>query len=1505
MKYLHFPRRFVYPTHSKEAHRDHLFKLLWRACSVLEQPSIGATARQCLVGRQTALNVLLRKTNSWSVDSFVAHAHRSAVALESSPDDCARAGSAVQLSDFCLKALKDREGVGWPAGTVEAGGVHSGWVEWLQYCAGLYEKVGDRAEAQRLLQLAYEYVRRYMRRQGVGAGRARVYRAASCAAYASVLKVHAAATITAQHPPSPRSRCSSIVAGTPSAKNCAKQRAAKGADASPDHNRYHAIARVHMSKALEYVGDVCEALGVLAAAAEDASTVDVVEGATVFVGAALKAWKWAQKACSIISLWTEREQAGDGKTGGCDGIESVEWSELNAKAHGAVGDLSRMLAACSRCAGGRVFERIPPARSISVLAVDFYLRAGNLHLVAWTQENHADLEQSQQTMRRQGEGAAAAEGARQALLAAEEMEGVDGNTLTSQQTRRAGAGWFALGTSLVNYSKVDAGLAALVRGCRLLEGWIEAEASHAGVGGHERSPDLVEILRSAQLDLRLSKLSRVLQDSGEFDMAASAAARALAFCPALWCISAEGPFECPVDALLLIERYVACFQRCRRPESPERRHGKREQESSFAGEEAVGATAGELVAYLSDGDDSSSGARARGGSVAQNMFNVLERKGCPQPAMVWALLAECQAYRTHLKLYNPGTGCNSLVRCVEGHRRSTEAVIEICACREGGKDGGETFLTRVGLWEALARVEAARLEHELFLANAKGRSAGQDDDGDAGTFAVLADLPRGILHASIGAEAASKVVENGYSYSAMAAAMAGVCWCIHALLLRDKQETAGNTHRSMQTGLDSLAQAVRNPDWLPKGSWQTALGCGGVVPLTEVLEVLESHFALHGDTFQRVKAGEIRSVITGRMTLASESSTLRRSAADSAGVLSSIGAAYHAVGATALASVYQAAACGKLVKMQDGEGEPARIAVGVLGGLCLAKLRDETLEAENALLEARRAVSDSEPGLINPAMAAYLDCAVGMGLSWIYEGGGRLVEAMGEIRHVLRLCHAWASADGPMSLLDRQVVVLSAAKGTSIHDESCEKEAAASRVQAEEGLGEEDGGVEYTMSNARAMGGGGRDKENILSSRWIRVYLEGLVGMGRLWRTMGFASKASGYLRQGCVASEPLGAASLLRRCLLEEVEVAAGMHRFVRADRLLRASHDLLQQERKELGGAEDSAGMLPCPTCSTIDGANVTRDTAPAQTVTGKGKGSRKGMRKGGGKSRLLPGPTSSSLTHGPCVRCHDLALNAAELSATEACLLRKKGDFVRALAACDQGQTTLEPIINAAGAPPRVVSSLSLAGVSPESSTVQRGGRRGEERQGLGWRAVRILAVLRLQRGRVEHLLGNVTAAREILRECAGMDGAPALVVAAALYRIGRIQLDAGDMGGARPPLEKALALIRGTGAPKLVRNVRRTLVVASAERGGKESMASVGIDGSWDVAALASLSIGVTHCNQVVHAAARRARKGESTHHLTGTSAGLQLFDFVSRGCDGVSGLRMSTRKDHGGEIPFLY
>ncbi|CAN0573161.1 unnamed protein product, partial [Ectocarpus sp. 12 AP-2014] len=111
-------------------------------------------------------------------------------------------------------------------------------------------------------------------------------------------------------------------------------------------------------------------------------------------------------------------------------------------------------------------------------------------------------------------------------------------------------------------------------------------------------------------------------------------------------------------------------------------------------------------------------------------------------------------------------------------------------------------------------------------------------------------------------------------------------------------------------------------------------------------------------------------------------------------------------------------------------------------------------------------------------MVAYLECVAGLGLSWVYQRSGRLVEAMGEVRQVMRLCRAWASAGGSLVVSDKQVVALSAEKGDCIHDEGSDglADAASHHAEAEEGVGTENGDTEDTLGDEAARGGHGQER---------------------------------------------------------------------------------------------------------------------------------------------------------------------------------------------------------------------------------------------------------------------------------------------------------------------------------------------------------------------------------------------------------------------------------------------
>lgn len=1478
-----------------DSYRGLLFKQLWLGCAALEKPGLGANSRECLLGRETALAVLLRKGGSWNADVFVAHALRGAVALqERAAGDRSSADEGAELSAFCLSGLSEREGEGWPVGVAESSGkLHPTWVDWLQYSAGLHEKAGQVAEAQRLLQLAFEYVQRCWKRQPKGG-----HRAAECAAYASILKMHTAAMITSLR--SPEGAAAAAAAAGPAAtprvgKQSVKKRGGKrAAEPSEPSSVVHALTR----RGLDYLEDAVAALEALA---EDTDGEGAGAEAAAFVGAAVKTWARAKKSCGVTALWVEEASGGEVESSGGK-LGEAEWSALNARGHWVLADLSLKLELVrGRGSLGRVLERIPRTESLAQLPVDSYLRIAHAHLGALATTLRPDQATGVRAGRGQWQAGSDEDGARRALAAAEQTLEKFVDVLSPQTIKRVGTGWFGLGTTLVDHGEVDTGVQALVRGCHLLERWTEAESdrsSESEMGssedeGYSSSPDVSEILRSAQLDMRLVKLSLVLQDSAAGVMAAAAVVRALAFCPGVWCLSSSGGQpDSPAGALALVERFVACKLRC--------------GNSSDGG--LTRDTAGMLAEYLSDGEDWLAG----GGRTALDLPTALEKRGLSPVAIVWVLLAACRVYRAHLPLCiseEAGSAAGeeeeeeeggALAACVEGHRRATEAVLRICSsCQDGVDDGRDG----AGSWEAQARLLAARFEHDLHLADvADGRAAAHE----AGR--VLADLPAGLEHSASGVAAASKLwgEEDSGSGSSVAAAAAGVFACIRAMLLRSAAGQKGDVHIAMREGCRLIAQAARDSDWTPSHNSQANLGPAGAGTIMDYLDVLEAHYALHGDTLQRAKVAEVRLKLADRVSLNGGVDSLPQGVATSAAALAGIGAAFQAGGLPGLGHVYCAAANEQVCELavsarreakaagdEQAKGGPscahvgaARVAVDVLLGMCLAEGRSSEEEGERVLLEARRALSDVDSRVIAPATVAYLECVAGLGLSWVYQRSGRLVEAMGEVRQVMRLCRAWASAGGSLVASDKQVVALSAEKGDCIHDEGSDglADAASHHAAAEEGVGTESEDTEGTIGEEAA--GGGHDQERTgfaMGSRWIPIYLEGLARMGRLWRERGVASKASLTLRQGCVMSESLQAARFLRHCLLEEIEVATGKHQFARADRLLRASRELLRQERRQLISVEESAVSSGCAACRAPDPTGAAAPGGGAPPPSTKGKGSKKGAKKPGGKGKPCPTVEAATPTRAACARCRELAVNTAELAAAEASLLRKQGGFVGALEACERGQAIVAPLLQAAGEPALLRSgSLSFARVSAEHGQLVK----AAESNGLGWRAVEVLSMLRLQQGRVSCLLGNATAGEALLQDCSSLEGAPALVRATALYRIGRMSLDVGDGAGAKLPLERAEALARGSGAPKLVRKVRRALAVTLTELAAKGGPESVNIDGTWRVAALSSLSVGVTQCNQATHVSSRRPRKGEAVR-FSGDSAGLRLFDAVSGGHRGTA------------------
>lgn len=1019
-----------------DSYRALLFKQLWLGCAALEKPSLAAKSRECLVGRKAALGVLLRKGASWSVDVFVAHALRAAVALQERADggdDGASADVAAELSTFCLEGLSGREGEGWPAGAEsgceEAGRLHSSWVEWLQYSAGLHQKVGQAAEAQRLLRLAYEYVQRCRKLQPKAG---RDHKAAECAAYAGILKMHTAAMITSLHPPD--GAASIAASGQHTGKKMANKRAGKRAAESPKP----ASAVISLtSRGLDYIGDVIAALESLAENANGAGAGGGAEPA-MFVGAAVKAWTRAKKSCAVTALWMEGEgPGGEGENPG--ELEESEWSALSVRGRLVLAELSLKLARVrERNDLGRVLERIPPTASLYEFAVDNYLRVAHTHLGALGSATKPDPATSAGSGRSRSRRATAEDDAREALAAAAQVLEMAGDAVPSQVIKRVGTGFFGLGSSLLDHGETNAGLGALVHGCRLLESWTEVESDRPGMADGDdddsSAAGVSEILRSAQLDTRLAKLSLALQDSAAYAMAATAAVRALAFCPGMWCFSSEGQPEYPAGALALVERFVVCKLGC---------GGSANSKTTSATEGLTSATAKTLSAYLSDGG----GLRTSVGtdcSAANDLQKTLEKRGFPPVAIVWVLLAACRVYRAYLPLCisaeaGPASGEDKekggTLACVEGHRLVTEAILGICSRlpRDHEDDGMDDGQDQADMWEAHAWLLAAKFEHDLHLADISDTRA---VDNTAG---VLTDLPAGIQHATSGAATASRLGDEGSSSgSPVAAAAGGVFACIRAMLLRAVTDHDGDVKNAMGRGLDLFLHAARDSDWTPGHHSPANLGPAGAGSIVDNLDVLETHYTLHGDALRRAKVAEVRLQLADRARSEVEEASLPQGATSLAAALGCIGASSQAGGLPGLGFIYSAAAnaevCGLAVPKRRGLGavadertndaasfalvEAARVAVGVVRGLCLAEQSGGEDEGESLLLEARRAVSHPDTSAIAPVTAAYLECVAGLGLSWIYQRSGRLVEAMREVRQVMRLCRTWASAGGPLAVSD-------------------------------------------------------------------------------------------------------------------------------------------------------------------------------------------------------------------------------------------------------------------------------------------------------------------------------------------------------------------------------------------------------------------------------------------------------------------------------------------------------
>ncbi|CAM9133038.1 unnamed protein product [Choristocarpus tenellus] len=1673
-------------TAKADAYRDHMFKLLWRGASSLEEPSNGALPRQCLEGRVMALAYLAAKEKDWDADTYVSHVHRAGVFLErlSAGSECSIRGGdscgglrAEDLARFygqCHEVLRIRLGERWPMvdrnkldgrtvdGDTGRGGcslrgaedqgdekaLHVGRVDWLQHYAGVLERASNYENAQVLIQLTYEYVRPF-----TGQGVLLEWESIPTV-YLGILKLHAASVKTSQQfnsHPTPRS-----VGSTPSSKQgkahsgtkllASKPRVSGKNGATQPQPVSKVATEVHhnLSLGLEYLQPVCDSLPKASTDARRGVGINKREKnegghGVVATGLAVKLWKWLRKACGTVTLWVEELGRTDlVKLGtGQPGLD--EWRQLHVRSLILLADLSRGLVVvrvAEDAEGGR--NRVPPSLPLPDVAVDSYLKGAHLStallagvdacvVVRGRDGSQCGGSQSRGSSKSRGSSLSSKESEHEtqalvALRGAEELYGVLGDKTPGAHARRIGVGWFNLGKTLLDTDQTDRALIGLTQGCRLLEEWALKEESDTGCsasssGSHRR--DIGNHLRSIQLDLRLSVLSRALQVCGEAKASVVAAARAVSFCADFWCHPSADrgcvPTPSSAGTHSLVKRFVACKLRA-------------VTASVNVGTQSHRSVAvNDTIRYLTDGhgllpSDEETVSVVPALDLAENL-KLRHREGLPTEAVVALLLEESRAYNFHLQLYigqRPGrmpsgresqgtgesrSGEGAVAMCVLGHRRCTAALLEMCALEWGGDVGDTTErdgyeVNVLLLWTGVL-IRAAQLEHDLFfhdvgaVARGIGKEEGADDSKvllglssgrsqhGGESINIHANLT-GAMEDTLMAEEIMAKVRGDSSPEIVAAA--GVCACTRALLLRDlfercdddREKGEGEGHGSlnaMDEGLDLLDKAIREAGWRPgigsglshdtMASSTSRIGEPWPMFVDVILgslEVLESHYALHGDMLRQVQVGKLRVLVLGRR-LSSWVGVSRAEAGESlqdvialVSALGGIGTAYHVAALPSLSHSYRDAAieklCGNMCEQMgecpgdgsSGDFTVVKISVDILHGLCLAEEWGGVSRAETALLDAQRTARALGGGgklqLENRGMGVHLECVVGMALSWLFEMQGRLVEAMGELRQVLSLCHLWASTGvslGP----DRWMVSLSK-RAETVFDE----EEKSFRNDEEEGVGRESSKVDECEEGDRVGQGQQEEKEGqgptrgkgqskfvTMNSRWLSLYLEGLVHMGRLWRMRGFARKSGGYLRQSCIVAEQVHSAHLLRSCLLEEVELSTQMHNFDRAERLLRVCETLLTSG---VGGggvgkgppsvASGSGASLVgaqtvrtrgCPRCSCGDSQHP-KELAVEQVIATKartepigntnsathGNGAKTSLQSLGGEHSRFP-LMLAVIGGGACTLylcCWEQLLSEAEVLVVEVDLLRRRGDFRGALAACVSGEAALAPLVEATGAmlyptaatPPLgkgghivehcdshcVVGSAPLEAVEGVSSgrgqwIVSVGGVRAAEgdrateiqegKEGepvFGWRACALLARLRWRHGRLLSLIGAPSSdAEELYRSCMTLEGASALDRAMAAYHLGHAKLDAGNVLGAQGLLEMAECLVSAAGTPSLVRMVRRALAVALIDRGslktvegvvgavGGRKTAKAGISVSWQVASLVSLSIGIMHCNQV--------------------------------------------------------
>lgn len=1471
------------PMENADSYRGHLFTLLWRGCSIVESSKPTPSPAQCCERWWMALELLAQGGHGWSVVVFVEHAHRAVASIERlAGGDAAGEGikEAKKLGTLCHGVVCSREGESWPTNHAVAGSdslrFHHTWADWLQLLAGLHEKEGNGNDGQRLLQVAYDYVR-YCFKHFDGHQRGQLQAGkAVCAAYAAMLKMQAAASISEacttdvlqQH-----TVCTPRKEKRGANKRAGRRNLSKPSPASAFHT--------HTSSALDYLDIVHESLQAVVSAAggrqEDAGN----EAADIVLEtAAAKAWKWARKSCGAAGRWLE-EIASAGKENSCD-CGRDDFEKLHARSLRSLGELSRLLAQEERQVGLGVRARLPPRHRLAEIAAESFLREVS-RLVSTLVSSPSAAAPSTSKKEEEPSAAGSTEGrAKQALAAAGQICNEHQHALLHLMPR-VSAGWFSLGRISYGTAQRSACIEAFVNGCCQLEQWAELARHVPASKGSQDDSLKLKPSPAAQLDVHLSMLSEVLQEQGESALAALAALRAVASCTELLSVRCDTPVRAAVAAYALVEKHVACEMRAGATPASQRR-----TTSSSTCSEALRAA----TRYLGADERGLFAAAAGRQDDQSNVVAYLRARDVPLTSIVWVLMGKCEAYGSSALSSLSGAD-NDISMRMQGVRIATATALQVC--RESST--GDHSRSLRATWEVPIRVQAARWEIMLFLSQAQASS------GSCTSSVLIVDLNMGLDHV----EKAAEVLRTLPDETALRVpAMQSVCACLRAMLLRCIDGRQSEVAEAMKSGLDVLWEAATKAglsmgDTFPAGAMRV-----DSTSVLSLLTALKDHFALHGDTTRRVRSVKLRALVSNGPTSGEREwdalGTSAQTAVLVAATLSEVGMVHHAAGVSMIPSLFNALACEHLRKGRHASERQheellhsagsdsavyavASVSVASLRGLCLADGDSESDEAEHVILAAAqtgRDISARSHG-VTAAGAARVECGARLSLAWLQERRGRFAAAVSELRRVLRLCHEWASTSGSsMNTLDRQLVLLSAARGTSIHDgESVGGGEMGEKQSRHEGIRDGTRGVEEEMnavvSHAEQYKAG---ECAVLNSAWLPIYMSALAGLGRLWAARGFGPKSSGYLRRGCVVSEPLHAAPFLRACLQNRVTLAASMRDFDRSDRLLRSCQALLDEE---VAAHAATSATSRCSMRGQL-----------ASEIEQSSQGKYRSMARKGGRSQNVPESSKQTTSEIHCSGCLELAMHAGELRAREADLRRRQGDFDAAIDACEHGWAAIAPALEPASGAANITSSASPLSLALDEEAI------GGQQTSAGWRAIEVSAALHLQQGRAAYVLGDIAVAEEHLDRCVQSSTAGAIVRAQALYRLGRIRLDRGDTAAASHLLSHAEFLCRETGAPKTVRRIRRALAVAGCAYreadSGRQCQEYVAVKGSWSVAALSCLSVGTTLCNQVLHGRSNvDDRCPVAGADDTSLGAGMELFEVVGGSVEAGGGAKREGQK----------